>query len=159
MKKPIIVTATVLVAIILIALIFDFGRKENPVLDINPDLHMAEINSQSASSSSDMPIVVDNIKDNQTISNPIQIRGKARGSWFFEGSFPIKLVDVNANVLGTAIATAEGEWMTTDFVNFTAHLEYNKSTSTSRALLILSKDNPSGIPEFDQSIFIPVILK
>ena len=46
-----------------------------------------------------------------------------------------------------------------DYVNFTASLEYSKSTSTKHALLILSKDNPSDNPEFDQSIFIPVILK
>ena len=46
------------------------------------------------------------VKSNQIIAGPFQISGKARGSWFFEASFPIKLVDENNNVLATTIAQA-----------------------------------------------------
>ncbi len=149
MKKSIIFTIIILIIITLLVLIFDIGRKEvkTPENDIN------------ATSTVGMPIVVNNIKDNQIVSNPIKIFGKARGNWFFEASFPIQLVDADGNILASTAAKADGDWMTTDFVNFSAELSYTKSTSTRRALLVLNKDNPSGNPDFDQSIFIPVILK
>jgi len=146
--KKIIILIIILVLIIITFLVFDFGRKNSAPLN-------TEVN---ASTTSSLPIEL-NIKDEQEISSPVKIEGKARGYWFFEGSFPIKLVSTNNEVLGTAIAQAEGDWMTVDFVNFTANLEYTKSTSTSRALLILSKDNPSDNRELDQEVYIPVILK
>ena len=149
MKKTVIISSIILVVIILIALIFDFGRKE---------VQAPELNSNTTSTI-EMPIIVNNIKDNQQVSNPIKIEGKARGSWYFEASFPIELVDADGNIIATTIATAQSDWMVEDFVNFTAELNYVKSTSTKSALIILSKDNPSGNPDFDQSIFIPVILK
>ena len=157
MRRGITFTVIIVIVVILIALIFDFGRKGNDATVLN--VSASSTFDQNSSPVSEMLIVVNNIKDNQKVSNPIKITGKARGNWFFEASFPIKLIDVNENVLGTAIAQAEGDWMTTDFVNFTAELEYSKSTSTDRALLILSNDNPSDKPELDKAIYIPVILK
>ena len=145
-----------MILIVLIVLVFDFGRREAIAPELEPVSTTEEFTN---SPTSDLPIFVSNIKENQIISSPIKIEGKARGYWFFEASFPIQLVDSNGNILATSIATADGDWMTTDFVNFTANLEYEKPTSTNRALLILNKDNPSGDPDKDQSIFITVILK
>ncbi len=153
MKKATISITLILGVVALTALIFDFGRKEATAPEINTESLI------TTNSNTDMPVVLSNIKENQLISSPLNIKGKARGFWFFEASFPVKLVDADENVLASSIATAEGEWMTEDFVDFTASLDYTKPTSTSRALLILSKDNPSGDPKFDQSIFIPVMLK
>jgi hypothetical protein len=144
------------------SLIFDWGRNEpTPTLDLNSNvISTSTINGNSSSTTSlDMPIVIDNIKDNQTVSNPIKISGKARGNWYFEATFPVELVDTDGNILASSTARAQSDWATTTFVNFVVTLDYVKSTSTNRALIVLSKDNPSGNPEFDQSIFIPVILK
>lgn len=147
MKKTVISISAIVIAMVLTALVFDWGRREV----IAPETDTV--------TTTDLPIFVNNVKENQEISSPLKIEGKARGFWFFEASFPIQLVDTDGNILATAIATADGEWMTTEFVNFTANLEYVKPTSTNHALLILNKDNPSGDPDKDQSIFIPVILK
>ena len=38
-------------------------------------------------------IEVDNPKYNGTVSSPLDIRGKAKGTWFFEGSFSGRVVD------------------------------------------------------------------
>ncbi len=159
MNKPIIFSVIILVVLILIGLIFDIGRKEPEPTDFKENIAVREIVSESAPLTSDMPIYVSSVKDGQEVLSPIKIVGKARGSWFFEASFPIELVDSDGNTIGRAIATADGDWMTTNFVNFTAELEYKKSTSTNRALLVLNKDNPSDDRRLDQSIFIPVILK
>ena len=157
MKKIIIYTVIIFVILILITLIFDWGRR-GEISQPNLNASTTEIVLENSTSTLIMPIVV-NIKDNQTVSNPIIIEGKARGNWFFEASFPIKLVDTSGNVISSTIGQATEDWMTTDFVSFIANLEYDKPTSTKRAMLVLSKDNPSGLPEHDQSIFIPVILK
>ena len=148
MKKVIISIVIVVVLIILTAFIFDWGRSGKSLPDDDKNISLT-----------DTLIIVDNIKDNQEVSSPITILGKARGNWYFEATFPVKLVDLDGNVLVSTFASAEGDWMTTDFVNFSTTLEYTKSTSTNHALIVLSKDNPSGMPEFDQSIYIPVILR
>lgn len=147
MKKifKIIILILVISVIVILFLIFDFGRK-------NTDFF---INNNSAIET----LIKVNIIDNQIVSNPIKIEGEVIGSWFFEGSFPIKLVSTNNEILGNSLATTSKNWMTNDFISFTSELNYTKSTSTNRALLILSKDNPSGNKELDQEIYIPVIIK
>jgi putative hemolysin len=90
------------------------------------------------------------------ITNPLIVKGEARGQWFFEASFPVKLLDGNGQVLAQGIARAQGDWMTTDWVPFTAQLKFSKPTTKSGSL-ILSKDNPSGLPANDDQIIISVI--
>ena len=95
-------------------------------------------------------------KAGQVVKSPLLIEGEARGSWYFEGSFPIKIVDANENILGTHFATAQGEWMTEDFVPFRAELDFTVS-STEQGTLILQKNNPSDLPENDGKLRIPVL--
>lgn len=102
-------------------------------------------------------IQLDSPRPNTQVSSPLTIKGKARGTWFFEASFPIKLIDDQGIVIGNAIATAQGEWMTEDFVPFTASLSFTPTKSI-KGKLILQKDNPSGLPENDNSLEIPLLL-
>lgn len=92
---------------------------------------------------------------NQVIKNPLLIEGEARGIWYFEASFPIRLVDANGNVLGFAIAQAQSDWMTENFVPFKAQLAFATS-STENGVLILEKDNPSGLSQNNDKLQIPV---
>lgn len=103
-------------------------------------------------------IIVDDPRPNTEVVNPIIVRGKARGNWFFEASFPIRLIDENGNELGRAIAQAEGEWMTTEFVPFTTNLNFS-TLQTKKGKLILEKDNPSGMSENSDELIIPVFFK
>lgn len=100
-------------------------------------------------------IQVESPRPNTEISNPLIIKGKARGTWFFEGSFPIKLLDDKNTVIGNTIAKADGEWMTNDFVPFTASLTFSAS-GAKKGKLILQKDNPSGLPENEDFLEIPL---
>ncbi|KKT25010.1 MAG: hypothetical protein UW07_C0004G0009 [Candidatus Nomurabacteria bacterium GW2011_GWF2_43_8] len=93
---------------------------------------------------------------NGTIKSPLVIKGEARGNWFFEASFPITLVDWDGLIIAESYATAEGDWMTTEFVPFTATLEFKKPTYKNNGALILQKDNPSGLPEHDDALEIPI---
>lgn len=100
-------------------------------------------------------------QEGTTISSPVTITGTARGKWFFEGSFPVSIVNWDGFIIGEGIAQAQGEWMTENFVPFTATISYTLASGTphNRGALILKKDNPSGLPEHDASIEIPVILQ
>lgn len=100
-------------------------------------------------------IQVESPRPNTEISSPVIIRGKARGTWFFEASFPIKLVDDQGKVVGNAIATAQGEWMTEDFVPFSTSMTFTTPESK-KGKLILEKDNPSGLAENDDFLEIPI---
>jgi len=100
-------------------------------------------------------ITIETPRPGQTISNPVVIKGKARGNWYFEASFPARLIDANGKVLGTMPIQANGEWMTTEFVPFTATMDFT-IPSTKTGTLILQKDNPSGLPEHDDELRIPV---
>jgi len=92
---------------------------------------------------------------NAVVGSPLIVRGEARGGWYFEASFPIKILDANGKVLAQAPAQAQGEWMTTNFVPFEGTLTFSKPT-TATGTLVLEKDNPSGLPQNAQEVRIPV---
>lgn len=94
-------------------------------------------------------------RPNQVVSSPMLIKGQARGNWYFEASFPAKLLDANGNQLAIMPIQAKGEWMTTDFVPFEATMIFPTPT-TSTGTLVLEKDNPSGLPEHDDRLIVPV---
>ncbi|OGZ07275.1 MAG: hypothetical protein A3D65_02145 [Candidatus Lloydbacteria bacterium RIFCSPHIGHO2_02_FULL_50_13] len=89
------------------------------------------------------------------IKSPLSIRGEARGNWYFEASFPVRLLDANGKELAIVHAQAKDEWMTPEFVPYSAELTFNPPT-TKTGTLILRKDNPSGLPEHDDSLTVPV---
>lgn len=94
-------------------------------------------------------------RPNAIIATPLTVRGVARGNWYFEASFPVELVDLTGAKIAQGIAQAQGEWMTTEFVPFVATLTFTAPTS-STGTLWLRKDNPSGRPENDDALRIPV---
>jgi len=106
-------------------------------------------------------IVLDNPRPNQTITSPLTVTGQARGYWFFEASFPVVLVDWDGRIIAQGIATAKGDWMTADFVPFEATLTFavDKNAYSNRGALILKKDNPSGLPQNDDALEVPVVIK
>lgn len=105
---------------------------------------------------SDGRISVSSPATGSSVKSPLAIRGEARGTWYFEGSFPVLLVAGNGMPLASGVATAEGEWMTEDFVPFSATLEFAVPAGVTEGSLVLSRDNPSGLPEHDAKVMIPV---
>ena len=97
-------------------------------------------------------------RPNEVIKSPLEIEGEARGYWFFEADFPVYLLDNNGKELGVGIARTKSDWMTEDFVPFRATLEFQTPT-TKKGILILEKDNPSGLPENSDELRIPIYFK
>lgn len=103
-------------------------------------------------------IVVASPKPGETLGSIIDVSGRARGLWYFEASFPIEVVTSAGAVVGQGIATADGEWMTEEFVPFTATITLT-TPYTGPATLILKKDNPSGESSRDASVSLPIIIQ
>jgi len=104
-------------------------------------------------------IILYNFTENQEITSPLIIKGRARGTWFFEASFPIILTNWDGLIIAQGYATAQDDWMTEDFIDFIAELEFEKPNIYNRGSLILKKDNPSGLPEHDDALEIPITFK
>lgn len=92
------------------------------------------------------------------VGKAFSVIGEARGTWFFEASFPIELLDKDGNSLAIAVAQAQGEWMTENFVPFRAEIQAPESY-IGPATLILRKDNPTGLSEYDASVSFPITVE
>lgn len=107
-------------------------------------------------------ITLSNPAANGVVSSPLVVEGMARGTWFFEASFPIQLTNWDGLIIAEGVATASGDWMTEEFVPFTATLTFTNPYPVGaedfmkKGTLILKKDNPSGMPEKDDALEIPV---
>ncbi len=91
----------------------------------------------------------------QIVTSPLIVEGEARGMWFFEADFPVKLLDANGQEIAVHYAEALGEWMTEDFVPFKSEIIFEKP-GTAYGFLVLEKDNPADKPEYDDEYIIPV---
>ena len=94
-------------------------------------------------------------QQNDTVSSPLQIRGQAKGYWFFEASAPVRLVTESGKKIAEGYVEAQGDWMNEDWVPFSGRLQFN--TNEKRGHLIFSRANASGKPEHDRMLRIPVI--
>ncbi len=158
-KKIIII----IIAIVAIGLLWFLIRKEKPVVctmdaKVCPDgSYVSRIPPKCnfAPCPKEDLIQIQNLQANEIITSPLIIKGKARGVWFFEASFPVKLYDDNGELLATAIAQAQADWMTKDFVPFLAEMNFENS-KTEKGILVFEKDNPSGLPEHYDELRIPV---
>lgn len=95
---------------------------------------------------------------NKRIASPLIISGEARGTWFFEGDFPVLLRDTNGEIIAQGIAQTQDDWMTEDFVPFKLELVF-ALPPTEFGELVLRKDNPSGLPEMDDAVSLPIVFK
>lgn len=97
-------------------------------------------------------------KPGDTLAGTVNITGQARGMWYFEASFPVELLDADGNQVLILPAQADGEWMTENFVPFNLEITVPPNIG-SEGTLVLKKDNPSGLPEYDAELRIPVLFE
>lgn len=102
------------------------------------------------------PLIISSPDFSQSLSSPFVVTGKVDPSWVFEASFPIELFDDQGNSLFLGTASVP-KWTETGaaFADFTAKINF--STTATSGTLEFKKDNPSGLPENNQSFKIPVI--
>ena len=142
-KNAIILIAVLAIIGAGICLIYFYSWTET-----NPPVYVGDGNTQS-------DIIVTYPSARAEVLNDFIVKGRARGTWYFEASFPVKILDADGNLVVQSYATAQGDWMTEDFVPFEAHLVFNNPQSET-GFLVLEKDNPSGLPENEAEIRIPI---
>lgn len=136
----------------------------NPVMESYPRQCRADTQTFTENIGNELEkpdlIRINTPRPNQTILSPLSITGEARGSWFFEASFPVVLTDWDGKIIAQGIAQAKSDWMTSEFVPFEATLTFtvDKTAYSNKGSLILKKDNPSGLPEHDDALVIPITL-
>jgi hypothetical protein len=72
----------------------------------------------------------------------------------------VVLTDWDGRIIAEGFIQTEGEWMTEEFVPFSGTLEFNPPSDTgphsARGSLIIRRANPSGQPDNDMAVEIPV---
>lgn len=175
--KKIIFAVLIVFFIVIGALVFDFGRRDDtkpinfkecalkgyPIQESFPrrcatpegEAFTEESTDKTGDIDKSNLIKVSAPLPDEIIKSPLMISGSARGYWFFEASFPIKLVDETGIEIASGIAKAEGDWMTAEFVPFKAELIF-KNPSAKTGKLIFKKDNPSSLSQNDDELVVPV---
>lgn len=91
------------------------------------------------------------------IASPLTVKGEAPGSWFFEATLRLRLVDDKGNIISSSWAQAGSDWMTENYVPYEGFLEFE--TEAEKGELLVLNDNPSGLPEYEVFVKIPVRFK
>ena len=89
------------------------------------------------------------------VASPLEIKGLAKGNWFFEANFPVTITDADHNQLGQHYVTATADWMSESLVPFTGTLEFSPP-KTATGYLVFKNDNPSGASEHEKTFELPI---
>ncbi len=92
------------------------------------------------------------------VSGILSYRGVLQGGYFFEGNVVVKILDANKNVLKTSNAVAKSDWMSSGPVNFEGNIDFT-GLAKGLGFIEIHNDNPSGLPQNDKSILIPVVIQ
>ncbi len=98
------------------------------------------------------------IASGATVSGKITATGSITGGYFSEANMGVNILDANKYILKRGNGTATSDWMTSGPVSFTTKLDFT-GIPAGKGYVRLVKDNPSGMPEYDKSIDIPVVFK
>lgn len=131
------------------------AAQEAPAAEVVPTENIVSVSYMNASEDD---IFVELPGAGDVTGKTFTVKGKARGPWYFEASFPVTLLDGQGAELAQGVALAEGEWMTEEFVPFSVELTAPQNY-IGPATLVLKKDNPSGEPEFDASLSVPITVE
>lgn len=103
-------------------------------------------------------VIVETPTRGALVTSPLTVKGKARGTWFFEANLPVTLKDQNGKILAQKGFQAKTNWMTEDYVEFEDSLTFSMP-ATEYGVLVIENDNPSGLPENEKSFAVPVRFK
>ncbi|MDP2641900.1 MAG: Gmad2 immunoglobulin-like domain-containing protein [bacterium] len=152
MNRRAIVITLILLVLLGIGAYFTFRNGEDTFTPGNGNTNG---NSTTTPPSGNNTIRVTSPQPNATVGNSFTVKGEAR-AWYFEGSFPVDVIDSNGKRLGVGIAQAEGEWMTSAFVPFNAPITLTSVPTTQTGTIVLRKDNPSGLSQYDEEFKVPI---
>lgn len=158
-----ITTIVVLIAIILglswllFSTTSDYGENPAPLPTASNMPQVPPPNTDVADAARKNVIIIQPVA-NSILPKTFVVKGSAPNSWYFEASFPIQIRDAGNNVIGHGTAHALTDWTQTGIVPFEATTTVTTSYSGPATVVVL-KDNPSGLPERDDSFSMPILIQ
>lgn len=113
-----------------------------------------EAKIQRSANASDIRIEAPN--PDERIASPLRASGAADNSWFFEASFPARLMARDGTLIAEAPAIAASDWTRDGPVPFNVEMAFTVDEETP-ATLVLEKDMPRDNEDARQ-VRIPVVL-
>ena len=98
------------------------------------------------------------ILPNTKVSEKKIIQGVVKSNYFFEGNIGVNILGNDKKLLRSGHATAVGEWASPDPVKFQGELDFSGLVK-GPAFIEIHNDNPTGLPENDKSILVPVVIE
>ncbi len=114
--------------------------------------------STQAVSLSDLVTVTSPARGANVSGGTLKAFGSAPRGWFFEAQFPVMVRALDNSVIDRATAQAQGDWMNESPVPFIVAVQIS-TTYHGPATLVFLKDNPSGLPQNDDSVEVPIVIK
>lgn len=99
-------------------------------------------------------IEVTSPKPNSIVGQEFEVTGRARGYWYYEGSFPVVVIDNTGYSVAEGFAEAQSSWTTTSYVPFVAKIKLISEPKSNSGFIRLKKDDPSG--QNSDAIEIPI---
>lgn len=160
-STSLISTIVALVLIVATGLCAYFYQKQ--ISDLNQEIddlnrQIVDMNKRNTSeyvSTKGVVIYVYSPSKEAVIKSGDLIIGSVPGNWSFEASFPVKLLNSQGDTVAEGVAKLLDDWMTDDYVPFTAKLEWS-SEQSGDGELVLQKDNPSGLDTNEDQLSIPI---
>lgn len=151
-KKEIYLSVFLLAVAFVILLLTLFPYRPDLVITNNPKVPPIPSVTPLPSAS---PVIILSPNISEALKSPQKIIGLIDKSWVFEGSFPVELFDSQYRSLVKVTGLAPN-WLEDDskYTNFTATLNF--STNQTNGYLKFKNDNPSGLPQNNKYIDIPV---
>ncbi|PIP68757.1 hypothetical protein CO033_01680 [Candidatus Nomurabacteria bacterium CG_4_9_14_0_2_um_filter_32_10] len=142
----------VILIVILVVVVFFFQK---PVVDVNPPPEDNIILREILGNKDDL--ISFSILPNSKVQGVVSYQGAVKGGYFFEANILINILDANKNVLKTSNAIAMTDWMTIEPVEFEGNIDFT-NLPKGLAYIEIHNDNPSGLPENDKSVLIPIVI-
>lgn len=160
MKTHTKIVVTGLIAVLSVIMLFLVFFTQEKQVDPRDQEEQTDPYQEFQSERGKVTLKLETPKTNDVLSSPIIISGEVPGPWYFEANFPIVLTDWDGRIIGEAIATAQSDWMTEEYVPFKATLYFSLDDTiySNKGALIFQKSNASGLPMHDDAIEIPVFL-
>lgn len=117
------------------------------------------VSTSTAPSDATLPgsVTVSSPAAGATVGQTFSVTGIAPNNWYFEAVLPIQVVDAGGTVIASTPGQAQSDWMVEGPVAFAATITLSSAYS-GPANLIIKRDNPSGLPQNDAEIIVPIVI-
>lgn len=150
-NRSTIIFLLAVIAMLVTAVIYLALDRRQVMAPVSPE----QIASSTPPLATSSDIIISSPQPDAVVKSPLVLEGQATGQWYFEAQFNAKLFDAAEKELGSAILTAQSDWMTENLVPFKGELRFVSPQTATGTLFFLSS-NPSGLEENQKMFAVPV---